>query len=174
MKIPKLTSKFLSHFKFNSCVACAIRRLTLLQMSYLQFSKFEFKKFVSLSQTRPLGPALWQSACATPYQSPTGVTVRTRRCRQLPARAPRRTPPPPAAAHARRGKLLMPTRYSSASLSSEASYTPMHVPAIKRHPRCGSRAHPLRRTPLAPPRANTATIHSSRRSTPRASPLALV
>jgi hypothetical protein len=80
---------------------------------------------------------------------------------------------PTTAVHTRRGEAVVAMLYSPASLSREAFYTPMHAAATNSHLRRSSHARKLRRTPLASSRANSATIRSGCRSTPRASALDL-
>jgi hypothetical protein len=80
---------------------------------------------------------------------------------------------PLAAVHTRRGEVVVAMLYSLASLSREAFYTPMHASTTNSHLCRSSHARKLCRTPLASSWANSATICSGRRSTPRASPLDL-
>jgi hypothetical protein len=113
-----------------------------------------------------------RASAARPRPKPTPRPGEPRRPWGAQVCPPSRTPPP-AATPARRGEPAMATVYSPTSLSRKAFYTLMHAPTINSHPRRSPRARKLRRMPLAPPRANSATIRSSHRSTPRASPLGL-
>lgn len=88
---------------------------------------------------------------------PRGAYARPRRLPPCRACTPRDEPPYPQ--HNRRG-----------SLSHEVSPS-KHTVAINSPPRRGSCACTLRRTPLAPPRANSTSIRSGRPPTVRASPL---